>query len=71
VDALRLDQLDTQPDGLLLVALHGPCDFGLRTITTMTAVHADGIVVIMEPGRSLIWPDVSDGAMFPSSPRSL
>jgi hypothetical protein len=42
IDAQRLDQLDTQPDGLLLVVLRGPCYLGLRTITTTTAVRADG-----------------------------
>ena len=60
VDAQRLDQLDTQPDGLLLVALRGPCYLGLRTITTTTAVRADGIVLLGEPGRSLTRRDVSD-----------
>ncbi|MGO9876780.1 MAG: hypothetical protein ACLPVY_23645 [Acidimicrobiia bacterium] len=60
IDAQRLDQLDTQPDGLFLVALRGPCYLGLRTITTTTAVRADGIVLLGEPGRSLTRSDVSD-----------
>jgi hypothetical protein len=60
IDAQRLDQLDTQPDGLLLVALRGPCYLGLRTITTTTVVRADGIVLLAEPGRSLTRRDVSD-----------
>ena len=38
IDAQRLDQLDTQPDGLFVVVLRGPCYLGLRTITTTTAV---------------------------------
>jgi len=60
IDAQRLDQLDTQPAGLLLIALRGPCYLGLRTITTTTAVRADGIVLLAEPGRSLTRRDVSD-----------
>ena len=60
IDAQRLDQLDTRPDGLFLVALRGPCYLGLRTITTTTAVRADGIVLLGEPGRSLTRRDVSD-----------
>ena len=58
VDAQRLDQLHKKPDGLLLVVLRGPCYLGLRTIT-MTDVRADGIVLLMEPGRSLTRRDVS------------
>jgi hypothetical protein len=60
IDAQRLDQLDIQLAGLLLVALRGPCYLGLRTITTTSAVRADGIVLLAEPGRSLTRRDVSD-----------
>jgi hypothetical protein len=58
IDAQRLDQLHQKPDGVLLVVLRGPCYLGLRTIT-MTDVRADGIVLLMEPGRSLTRRDVS------------
>ncbi len=59
VDAQRLDQLDARPGGLFVVVLRGPCYLGLRTITTC-GVRADGIVLLMEPGRSLTRRDVSD-----------
>jgi len=59
VDAQRLDQLDARPGGLLVVVLRGPCYLGLRTITTC-GVRADGIVLLMEPGRSLTRRDVAD-----------
>jgi hypothetical protein len=59
VDAQRLDQLEARPGGLFVVVLRGPCYLGLRTMTTC-GVPADGIVLLMEPGRSLTRRDVSD-----------
>jgi hypothetical protein len=68
VDAQRLEQLDARPGGLFVVVLRGPCYLGLRTITTC-GVRADGIVLLMEPGRSLTRRDVSDVCHVPVNRR--
>lgn len=65
VDAQRLDQLDRQPEGPLLVVLRGPCYLGLRSIVTTSAVRADGLVLVMELGRSLTRRDASDVCDMP------
>jgi hypothetical protein len=58
-DAGRLDQLETRPTGLLLIALRGPCYLGLRSIVN-NGLRSDGIVVLSETGRSLTLRDVQD-----------
>ena len=56
---LHLDRLDARPGGLFVVVLRLPCYLGARTITTC-GVRADGIVLFIEPARSLTRRDVSD-----------
>ena len=50
----------TRPPGLvLLVVLRGPCYLGLRSIVA-SGLQADGIVLLVEAGRSLTRRDVGD-----------
>ena len=62
IDSQRLDQLDTQPDGLLLVVLRGPCYLGLAHDHDERRAGASGRTSCCsrEPGRSLTRRDVSD-----------
>lgn len=60
IDAGRLQRLTTQPDGLLVAVLRGPCYLSLRAAITGPAPTADGIVVVREHGRSLTERDVTD-----------
>jgi hypothetical protein len=59
VDAGRLDQLADPPAGLVLTVLRGPCYLGLRSIVA-SGLQADGIVLVVEAGRSLTRRDVGD-----------
>jgi hypothetical protein len=59
VDAGRLEQLTDPPAGLVLMVLRGPCYLGLRSIVA-SGLQADGIVLVVEAGRSLTRRDVGD-----------